>query len=350
MTYTVLGIETSCDETALALVRSDRTVLAEVVFSQFAVHENFGGVVPELAARAHLQRLPKLMKEIFNQVEILPSDLSAIAAVGGPGLLGGVIIGTMYGKALSAGLSKPFLAVNHLEAHALVVRLEKDISFPYLLLLVSGGHTQFLWVKGVGEYKLLGTTMDDALGEAFDKTAKLLELPYPGGPEIERLAQIGDTKRFSFPKPMIRDKSLSFSFSGLKTAVRQVVFSLPSPLSEKDKADIAASFQDTIGSLLEDKVARAITYVKETFQVQRFPFVLAGGVAANLCIRERLSQCVQEKGGQFFGPSSRFCTDNGVMIAWAGLERLRADLIDTLEFAPRPRWPLEELSYKKIYN
>lgn len=344
----VLGIETSCDETALALVCSDRTILSEVIFSQFAVHKNYGGVVPELAARAHLQRLPKLMKEVFKQVKVLPSDISAVAAVGGPGLLGGVIIGTMYGKALAASLTKPFLAINHLEAHALVVRLQQDISFPYLLLLVSGGHTQFLWVQGVGEYKLLGSTLDDALGEAFDKIAKLLGLSYPGGPEIESLAQAGNLKRFSFPKPMIRDKSLSFSFSGLKTAVRHVVLSLPYPLNEKDKADIAASFQDTVGSILEDKVAKAISYIRETFGVKQFPFVLAGGVAANLSIREKISQCTRKKDIQFCVPSSHLCTDNGVMIAWAGLEKLRVGLTDTLEFAPRPRWPLEELSYKKV--
>lgn len=340
----VLGIETSCDETAVALVQADRSILAEIIFSQLEEHKNYGGVVPELAARAHLQRLPKLVHEAFNKAHKVPEDISAIAAVGGPGLIGGVIVGTMFGKALAASLDKPFLAINHLEAHALVVRIEQDISFPYLLLLVSGGHTQFLWVKGVGRYELLGSTLDDALGEAFDKTAKLLGFSYPGGPFIERIAKKGNPRRFSFPKPMISQKNLSFSFSGLKTAVRQLIHTFPSPLTHQDKADVAASFQYTVGCILEKKLMEVVKYIKDKVQVGDFPFVLAGGVAANEDIRERLKRCLQNENIHLHVPSLGLCTDNGVMIAWAGVERRRLGLYDTLEFVPKPRWSLEDLS------
>jgi N6-L-threonylcarbamoyladenine synthase len=334
----VLGIETSCDETAVALVREDRTILAHKIYSQIDDHLRFGGVVPELAARAHLARLPELVRATLEESQLSLKDVDAIAVTAGPGLLGGVIIGVMVAKAMAVALNKPIIAVNHLEAHALTVRLVEDVPFPYMLLMVSGGHTQLLWVRGVGSYELLGTTLDDAVGEAFDKTARLLDLPYPGGPNIEREARAGNPESFAFPRPLLGDKSCNFSLSGLKTAVRQCVNVLPAPLSDDDKRDVAASFQAAVGDILVDRCRNAF---KKHAEKAPYPFVVAGGVASNVFLRQELESLAEENGLLFKAPPLTLCTDNGAMIAWAGIERLRLGDYDALDFTPLPRWPLD---------
>ena len=343
----VLGIETSCDETAAAVVDDARTIRANVVLSQLDEHRPHGGVVPEVAARAHLEHLDGLVRQAVDRAGIGFDAIDGIAATGGPGLIGGVIVGVMTAKALALALGKPFLAVNHLEAHALTARLTDDLAFPYLLLLVSGGHCQLVSVDGVGQYRRYGTTVDDAVGEAFDKVAKLIGLPYPGGPAVERAARDGDPRRFALPRPMKGRPGCDFSFSGLKTAVRHVVADLPGassdgPLPAKDRDDIAASFQAAVGETLEDRARRAM----ERFVLEHgapAPFVVSGGVASNKYLREVLARAAQREGFRFAAPPPALCTDNAAMIAWAGIERLRLGLSDALSFVPRPRWPLEEM-------
>ena len=337
----VLGIETSCDETAAAVVDSNRRILANPVLSQIALHEPYGGIVPEIAARAHLDHLDGLIRRALDEAKIGFGDLSAVAATGGPGLIGGVIVGVMTAKAIALARRLPFIAVNHLEGHALSGRLSDGIDFPYLLLLVSGGHCQLLIVEGVGRYVRLGTTIDDAVGEAFDKTAKLLGLGYPGGPAIERLARSGDPSRFALPRPLKGRPGCDFSFAGLKTAIRQLVDSLSVTGSiDRVAADIAASFQDAVGDVLIDRTANAI----EIFRA-RHPtgssLVVAGGVAANGTLRTRLNALAEKYGLALIAPPPQLCTDNAAMIAWAGIERFRLGLTDSLDFAPRPRWPLD---------
>lgn len=336
-----LGIETSCDETSISLVSEDRKIHSNQIYTQ-GDHKRFGGVVPELASRAHLERLPCLLKSSLEESHLTLLNIDVIAVAGGPGLIGGILVGVMYAKAIAAALDKPFIALNHLEAHALTIRLTSTIEFPYLLLLVSGGHTQLLWVLGVGHYKLLGTTLDDAVGEAFDKTAKLLKLGYPGGALLERAAEKGDPNRFRFPRPLFGIKNCNFSFSGLKTAVRQTVEMLPSPLTPQDQYDISASFQMAACDALLDRCLNAITIVKKTHP-KPFPFVIAGGVASNCYLRHCLQKLTQDFGLSLNAPPINLCTDNGAMIAWAGLERLNLGLLTSLDFAPRPRWPLEEI-------
>ena len=342
----VLGIETSCDETAAAIVTDDGKILADVVLSQLEQHRPFGGVVPELAARAHLENIDSLVSQALNEAHVGFDDLDAIAATGGPGLIGGVIVGVMTGKAIAAMRGLPFIAVNHLEGHALSARLsDRTVAFPYLLLLVSGGHCQLLIVEGVGRYHRLGTTIDDALGEAFDKIAKMLGLGFPGGPAVERAALAGDADRFDLPRPMKGRPGCDFSFSGLKTAVRHAALSLPvGPLEDKDIADLCASFQAAAADTLADRTAHALDIFKA-----RHPdgaaLVVAGGVAANLALRRRLTTLAADHGVRLVVPPGRLCTDNGAMIAWAGIERIRAlgadAAADGLDFAPRPRWPLD---------
>ena len=336
----VLGIETSCDETAVAIVEAaaeDRPVgriLANVVYSQLTEHRRFGGVVPEIAARAHLERLDGLVVDALAEAKLGLGDLDGIAATGGPGLIGGVMVGVMTAKAMAFAHDKPFLAVNHLEGHALSVRLTEEVTFPYLLLLVSGGHCQLLTVRGPGDFTRLGTTIDDAVGECFDKTAKLLNLGFPGGPAVEKAAHGGDPQRFQLPRPMWRKPGCDFSFSGLKTAVRQTVEKLP-PGDAKAIADLCASFQRTVGDVLGDRCANALAQAPAT------KLVVAGGVAANLYLRSRLETLAAQHGAQLVAPPVKLCTDNGAMIAWAGLERLRLGRTDPLDFRPRPRWPLD---------
>jgi len=336
----VLGIETSCDETAAALVTDRRTVLAERVLSQLDDHRPYGGVVPEIAARAHLHHVDRLIAETMAEAGCAFSDLDAVAATGGPGLIGGVIVGVMTGKAIALAANKPFLAINHLEGHALTARLTSGLEFPYLLLLVSGGHCQLLVVEGVGRYCRLGTTIDDAAGEAFDKVAKMAGLGYPGGPALERAAAGGDPTRFALPRPMKGRPDCNFSFSGLKNAVRLLIESLPQPLSAQDAADVSAGFQAAVAEAIADRVSRAAARFRERWPEGRH-LVVSGGVAANSLLRQTLARVGADSGLELLAPPLRLCTDNAAMIAWAGIERFRLGLIDDLDFAPRPRWPLD---------
>ena len=338
----VLGIETSCDETAAAVLGADGAVLSEAVLSQ-QEHAPYGGVVPELAARAHLAHLPGLVGRVMAEAGLAYAELGGVAATAGPGLIGGLIVGAGLGKgiALSAGL--PFVAVNHLEAHALTVRLPwlgHDAGFPYLLLLVSGGHCQCVAVHGVGQYRRLGGTVDDAVGEAFDKVAKLLGLGWPGGPALERLAAGGDERRFPLPRPMLGRAGCDFSFSGLKTAAAQRVAGYAAgPLPAQDAADIAASFQACVTDIMADRASHALAMMPDARRL-----VAAGGVAANRAIRARLAVVSELAGVPLAVPPVRLCGDNAVMVAWAGIERLRRGLVSPMDAPPRPRWPLDELS------
>lgn len=337
----VLGIETSCDETAAAVVDGDRRIRANVVLSQTEEHAPFGGVVPEIAARAHLQHLDGIVRRAMDDAGIGWGELSGVAATAGPGLIGGVLVGVMTGKAICLAHGLPFMAVNHLEGHALTARLTDDVAFPYLLLLVSGGHCQLLTVEGVGRYRRLGTTIDDALGEAFDKTAKMLGLGYPGGPAVERLAVEGNAKRFPMPRPMKGRAGCDFSFSGLKTKVRQTIEALPpGPVTDADAADIAACFQAAAADAVADRTANAIDMFRAE-HAEAETLVVAGGVAANAALRARLSEVADGHGMRLVAPPPALCTDNGAMIAWAGIERLGLGLTDDLDFKARPRWPLD---------
>ncbi len=343
---TILGIETSCDETAASVVTrhadGSGQIEADVVLSQLDEHSAYGGVVPEIAARAHVEALDSLVEEALLRSGKKLADVDAIAATSGPGLIGGLIVGLMTGKAIARASGKPLYAINHLEGHALTARLTDGVEFPYLMLLVSGGHTQLVLVKGVGEYERWGTTIDDALGEAFDKTAKLLGLPYPGGPAVEKVAATGDADRFSFPRPLVGEARLDFSFSGLKTAVRQAAQSIE-PVSEQDVADICASFQKAVARTLFERIGRGLVRFKERFgYVENPALVVAGGVAANAALRNMLTELCDKHGFSFIAPPHRLCTDNAVMIAWAGLERMALGLEpDGLEASPRSRWPLD---------
>ncbi|MGE0658135.1 MAG: tRNA (adenosine(37)-N6)-threonylcarbamoyltransferase complex transferase subunit TsaD [Reyranellaceae bacterium] len=346
MARIVLGIETSCDETAVALVDSDRRIVAERLLSQIAEHTPYGGVVPEIAARAHLDHLDRLIAETMAEAGLGFADLDAVAATAGPGLIGGVIVGVGMAKALALAHDLPFIGVNHLEGHALTARLTDDVQFPYLLLLVSGGHCQLLAVEGVGRYRRLGTTIDDAVGEAFDKTAKLLDLGFPGGPAVERAARTGRADRFALPRPLLGRPGCDFSLAGLKTAVRQTVQKLGQP-GEGDIADLCASFQAAIGDVLVDRCRRALDAFAADHQAAPV-LVVAGGVAANAYLRQRLQEMAVAVGARLVAPPPRLCTDNAAMIAWAGLERLRLGLTDTLDLAPRPRWPLDPTAQARI--
>lgn len=329
----ILGIETSCDETAAAVLDEDGTILAEAVHSQLQEHARFGGVVPEVAARAHLARLPGLVRGVMAEAGLGFAGLAAVAATAGPGLIGGLIVGATYAKGLAMAQGLPFIAVNHLEAHALTATLtEPGTRFPYLLLLVSGGHCQCVAVRALGDYRRLGTTLDDAVGEAFDKSAKLLGLPWPGGPALERLAATGDPRALPLPRPLLGRQGCDFSFSGLKTAVSRAVQKGFAP------ADIAAAFQAAVADVLADRVRHALHMMPEATAL-----VVAGGVAANAAVREALAREALLAGLPMLAPPLRLCTDNAVMVAWAGLLRLRAGLTDGLDHAPRPRWPLDEL-------
>lgn len=340
----VLGIESSCDETAVALVREDGTILSQALASQTTEHAPYGGVVPEIAARAHLAQIDRLYAQAMSDAGMELAQVDAIAATTGPGLIGGVIVGAMFAKSLAAAAEKPFVAVNHLEGHALTVRLVEDVAFPYFLLLVSGGHCQMLVVRGVGQYELIGTTRDDALGEAFDKTAKMLGLPYPGGPALEKAARLG-TPRFALPRPMKGTEHADFSFSGLKTAVRLLIEqeTAKAPLDDALVQDVAASFEAAILEVLRDRVAQGLALAQA-----RCPgltaLAVAGGVAANQALRAALSEVAQAHGLPLMVAPPALCTDNAAMIAWAGMERFRLGRTDALSTEPRARWPLAELS------
>lgn len=341
----VLGIETSCDETAAAVVvregEAKGRILSNIVRSQLEEHRPYGGVVPEIAARAHVECLDAIVEAALKDAGVGLADLSAVAATAGPGLNGGLVVGLVTGKTLALAAGKPFLAINHLEAHALTVGLTDGLAPPYLLLLVSGGHTQTLLVEGVGRYRRIGTTIDDAIGEAFDKTAKLLGLSYPGGPEVERHAQKGDPKRFPLPRPMIGRAEPHFSLAGLKTAVRQRA-EAAAPLSDQDVADLCAAFEAAVCDIIENRVAAAMD-VAEAHLGPDAPrrLTVAGGVAANKAIAAALRRVAATRGYTLAVPPPALCTDNGVMIAWAGAERFAQGLVDSLDFAAKPRWPLD---------
>lgn len=342
----VLGIESSCDETAAAVVNDKREILGQSLLSQ-EEHKIYGGVVPEIAARSHLDHIDDIIESCIKKAGIKLEDLDAIAASAGPGLIGGVVIGVMAAKALALALNKPFIAVNHLEGHALCARLTSDVAYPYLLLLVSGGHCQILVVKGVDEFERLGTTIDDAAGEAFDKVAKMLNLGYPGGPMIEKMASVGNPERFILPRPLHNSGDCNLSFSGLKTAVRKIIESY-SPngkiehaiMRKREAADICASFQLAATECLTHKLKKAIKIFKEKYP-EGNDLVVSGGVAANTYLRQHLKDLADQEGLTFSAPPIQYCTDNGVMIAWAGMERFLSGKSDPLDFKPRPRWPLD---------
>ncbi len=346
----VLGLESSCDESAVALLSADGAILAERVASQDA-HARFGGVVPEIAARAHLALLPALIHAVLGEAGVAADSLGVVASTVGPGLIGGLLVGACLGKGLAMASGARFVAVNHLEAHALTARLPAlggdAVRFPYLLLLLSGGHGQCLAVDAVGRYRRLGGTIDDAAGEAFDKVAKMLGLPWPGGPALERLARDGDAGAVRLPRPMLGRPGCDFSFSGLKTAVRQVIAGeAAGALGHVRAADIAASFQQAVADVLADRTRAALRMMAEAATATATPataIVVAGGVAANGTIRARLAEVAAEAGLALVAPPSRFCTDNAVMVAWAAIERLRAGLVEPDELAAscRPRFPLD---------
>jgi N6-L-threonylcarbamoyladenine synthase len=332
----ILGLESSCDDSAAAIVGSDRHILAHAVVSQNAAHQPYGGVVPEIAARAHVEILPGLIRRVIDEAGVNVDEIDAVAATAGPGLIGGVMVALLAGKGLALATGKPLIAVNHLEGHALSPRLvDPELGFPYLLLLVSGGHCQLLEVRGVGDYKRLATTIDDAVGEAFDKAAKLLGLDYPGGPALEALAATGDPQAVPLPRPLLGSPEPHFSFAGLKSAVQRAVAS-----GEHKPADIAASFQQAVIDCLVDRTARAL----DTSDAPAL--VVAGGVAANRSIRFALADLAEKNARRFSVPPAWLCTDNAAMIAWAGAERLAAGLTDALDAPARARWPLDESADK----
>jgi len=327
----ILGLESSCDDTAVALVTADRRILAQSVVGQTQAHQPYGGVVPEIAARAHVEILPGLICKLLDDAGMSLDAVDAIAATAGPGLIGGVMVALLMGKGLALAAGKPLIAVNHLEGHALSPRLvDPDLGFPYLLLLVSGGHCQLLEVRGVGDYRRLATTIDDAAGEAFDKAAKLLGLPYPGGPAIEELAKAGDAAAVPLPRPLVGSAEPHFSFAGLKSAVERAAVS-----GAHKPEDIAASFQQAIVDCLVDRTAVALGNSEAP------ALVVAGGVAANQAIRRALADLAHRKGRRFSVPPAWLCTDNAAMIAWAGAERLAAGMVDSLDAPARARWPLD---------
>lgn len=345
----ILGIETSCDDTSVAIVDNQKNIISNLILSQTDIHQEFGGVVPELAARSHAEVLDKLIEKSLRESELKFEDLDGIAATSGPGLIGGVIVGMMTGKTIASIHKKPFLSVNHLEAHALTSRLTNNVEFPYLLLLVSGGHCQILLVKGVGQYEKLGQTIDDSIGESFDKVAQMMGLNYPGGPEIEKFALEGDEDRFKFPKPLFGDPNhkFNFSLSGLKTAVRREIerltgeqynhFSSNLKLSRVDITDICASFQRVIFEIIANRLGNVLT----SRDLEVTNLVIGGGVAANQYLYQKIANEIKAKYSlNTISPPIKLCTDNAAMVAWTGVEKMKLGLIDSLNFKPRARWEL----------
>ncbi|WP_339048535.1 tRNA (adenosine(37)-N6)-threonylcarbamoyltransferase complex transferase subunit TsaD [Candidatus Mesenet endosymbiont of Phosphuga atrata] len=331
----VLAIETSCDETAVAVIKSNKQVLSHEILSQ-QEHKVYGGVFPEMASRAHMDNLEHLVKQAMKDIKF--HDLDAVAATAGPGLIGGLIVGLMMAKGIANAADKPFIAINHLEAHALVVRLLHTVDFPFLLLIVSGGHCQFLVAQDVGKYTQLGTTLDDSLGETFDKVARVLGLQYPGGPIVESKALKGDGKKFNFPRALKKRPGCDFSFSGIKTSVRNLVHKIE--INEENVCDICASFQECISDILIDRINNACSML-ESLKIQNF--VVTGGVAANNFLRSRIEECALQNNLNIFFPPNNLCTDNAVMVGWAGIERLQKNFINSLDFPPKAKWPLESL-------
>ncbi len=338
----ILGIESSCDETAASIVSGNGDILSSVIYSQIPQHQEFGGVVPEIAARAHLEKLEWVINTSLEKANLKLEDVDAISATAGPGLIGGVIVGLTAAKTMAMALEKPFIAINHLEGHALTPRLCESTPFPYLLLLASGGHTQIIIAKNIGEYELVGTTIDDAAGEAFDKVAKMLGLGYPGGPVIEQMAETGDKKRFTLPTPLKGKVGCDFSFSGLKTAVRNLI-NKQEKLDNQDKADICACFQASVISVMVDRLKNGTAIYKQQCPEGK-NLVVAGGVAANKAIAKALQNFAADNGLAFSAPPLQLCTDNAAMIAWAGVERFQKGQKDTFNFAPKARWPLADIN------
>lgn len=342
-TLTILGIESSCDDTAAAVVQG-RDVLSSVVYGQTALHAEFGGVVPEIAARAHAEKLDHCIEEALSQAGKTLRDLDGIAVTAGPGLIGGVLSGVMCAKGLSAATGLPLIGVNHLAGHALTPRLTHAVKYPYLMLLVSGGHCQFLIAHGSDRFDRIGGTIDDAPGEAFDKTARLLGLPQPGGPSVEVAARTGDPKRFAFPRPLLNRDGCDMSFSGLKTAIlraRDAIITEKDGLTLQDQADLSAGFQAAVADVLIEKTRRAL-HIYMALTPQNPSFAIAGGVAANGAIRDGLMALCEPRGVAFIAPPLRLCTDNAAMIAYAGIEKMLAGGIDDLTLSARPRWPLDD--------
>ena len=341
---TFLGIETSCDETAAAVIRENdkgtADILSNIVSSQIEEHKKFGGVVPELAARAHLENIEYIIDTALKESKISIDELDGVAATAGPGLIVCLTVGLNIGKSIAAFSNKAFIGVNHLEGHALSPGLEKKIKFPYLLLLISGGHTQFLIVKDVNEYEQLGTTIDDALGEAFDKTAKMLDLGYTGGPNVEKFSKLGDKNFFKLPEPIINKAGCNLSFAGLKTAVLRESKKING--QDKLKYNLAASFQSTINKILYKKTKVAVRMFREKTKKENFQLIVAGGVAANESIRKNLSILSNEMGFKTFYPDLKFCGDNAAMIAWAGIHRFKKNLLNKIDIEAKSRWPLDK--------
>ena len=339
----ILGIESSCDETAASVITENEqgmpTILSNIVSSQVEVHKTFGGVVPELAARSHIEKIDLITKKAIDESEIKIEDIDAIASTAGPGLIVCLSVGLSFGKAVASSLNKPFIAVNHLEGHALSPMLNSELNYPYLLLLISGGHTQFLSVQGLGNYKRLGTTIDDAVGEAFDKTAKLLGIEFPGGPQIEIYAKKGDPKKYELPKPIFHRGGCNLSFAGLKTAVLKISKQIK---TDQERYDLAASFQRTIEEILYKKSKIAFEEFKKMNQKNRNKFVVAGGVAANKRIREVLINLCEEEDFEAIFPPINLCGDNAAMIAMVGLEKFKLNQFSELDHPAKPRWPLDE--------
>jgi N6-L-threonylcarbamoyladenine synthase len=339
----ILGIETSCDETAASIITENEqgrpTILSNIVSSQVEVHKEFGGVVPELAARAHIEKIDFITKKAIDESGIKMQDLSAIAATAGPGLIVCLSVGLSFGKAIASSLNKPFIAVNHLEGHALSPKLNSELKYPYLLLLISGGHTQFLCVQGLGNYKRLGTTIDDAVGEAFDKTAKLLGIEFPGGPQIEIYAKKGNSQKYNLPKPIFHRGGCNLSFAGLKTAVLKISKQIK---TDQEKYDLAASFQKTIEEILYKKSKIAFEEFKKINKTNKNKFIVAGGVAANMRIREVLTNLCEEESFEAIFPPINLCGDNAAMIAMVGLEKFKLEHFSKLDHPAKPRWPLDE--------
>ena len=341
---TFLGIETSCDETAAAVIRENdkgtADILSNIVSSQIEEHKKFGGVVPELAARAHVENIEYIIDTALKESKISIDEIDGVAATAGPGLIVCLTVGLNIGKSIAAFSNKPFIGVNHLEGHALSPGLEKKIKFPYLLLLISGGHTQFLIVEDVNKYEQLGTTIDDALGEAFDKTAKMLDLGYPGGPSVEKFSKLGDKKFFKLPEPIINKAGCNLSFAGLKTAVLRESKKING--EDKLKYNLAASFQNTINKILYKKTKVAVEMFRKKTKKENFQFIIAGGVAANKTIRDNLSTLSNEMNFETIYPDLKFCGDNAAMIAWAGIQRFKKNMIDDISISAKSRWPLDK--------
>lgn len=339
----ILGIESSCDETAVSIIKENQNdkplILSNIVSSQVDVHKEFGGVVPELAARSHIEKIDLIARKAITESKIKIEDIDAVAATAGPGLIVCLSVGLNFGKAIASSLNKPFIAVNHLEGHALSPKLNSNINYPYLLLLISGGHSQFLSVQGLGKYKRLGTTIDDAVGEAFDKTAKLIGIEFPGGPKIEEYAKLGNENKFKLPKPIINKGGCNLSFAGLKTAVLKISKKIK---TKKEKYDLAASFQKTVEEILFEKTKIAFKEFKKNNSNKKNIFVIAGGVASNNKIRKKLTNLsLKEKFEPIFPPIN-LCSDNAAMIAMVGLEKFKIKQFDNLDYPAKPRWALDE--------